>query len=397
MENHPIPQDVTGFKFKLIGSVTVKQFLYLLGFGILTTVMFVLHINLFIKVPFMLIFASIGAALAFIPIEGRPMDVMIANFAKTIPAENRFIYKKRGVNLASYEFFKPPVAKPTATATTTQQKPTNNEGADDKRAALISRLRNSSFRPDADEVKNLNNIHALFEGKNVPVQKLPDLAPSATTAQGVMPSIATIAPAPTATPAAGDLMDTAKKEEQLTALDKQLAEEKKAKEEARAEELKVIATPPPQPKKEEPTIRTGDENVGRTTVPVAPKIEAPTEQANPTLSAGFPTLPDVPNVILGIVRDARGRTLPNILVEVVDANNIPVRAFKTNALGQFASATPLSNGTYHISLEDASKTHEFKMIEVNLAGDIFQPLEIVSTDAREKLRQELFGGNMAAA
>src|SRR3990167_6476800 len=102
MENHPIPQDVTGFKFKLIGSITVKQFLYLLGFGILTTVAFILNINLFIKIPLMLVFASVGVALAFIPIEGRPMDIMIINFARAIPAENRYVYRKRGVVLASF-------------------------------------------------------------------------------------------------------------------------------------------------------------------------------------------------------------------------------------------------------------------------------------------------------
>lgn len=71
MENHPIPQDVTGFKFKLIGSVTVKQFLYLLGFGILTTVAFVFPMTNFIKIPTMLFFALIGIGLAFVPIGGR--------------------------------------------------------------------------------------------------------------------------------------------------------------------------------------------------------------------------------------------------------------------------------------------------------------------------------------
>ena len=127
MENHPIPQDVTGFKFKLIGSITVKQFLYLLGFGILATIVFVLQINFLVKLPIMLILAGIGAALAFVPIEGRPMDVMLANFAKTIPAENRFIYRKRGASLENFEALKfdAPVkitVNSQAAATTTQKR-----------------------------------------------------------------------------------------------------------------------------------------------------------------------------------------------------------------------------------------------------------------------------------
>ena len=82
--------------------------------------------------------------------------------------------------------------------------------------------------------------------------------------------------------------------------------------------------------------------------------------------------------------------LQNILVEVVDKNEIPVRAFKTNALGQFAAATQLPNGTYKVFFEDPKKEHEFDTIEITLNGDIFQPLEVFSVDQREKLRRELF-------
>src|SRR4029078_9064235 len=148
MENHPIPQDVTGFKFKLIGSVTVKQFLYLLGFGILATVCFMLGISPFIKYPLMLLFGSIGTSLAFLPIEGRPMDVMLTNFVKAIPSENRYIFRKRGVNLDNYEALKIPIVKqvsPTPSSQT-QQTTVSKSPNEDKHAILISRLRNSSFR-----------------------------------------------------------------------------------------------------------------------------------------------------------------------------------------------------------------------------------------------------------
>jgi hypothetical protein len=96
---------------------------------------------------------------------------------------------------------------------------------------------------------------------------------------------------------------------------------------------------------------------------------------------------------MGIIRDPRGKTLPNILVEVVDQNNIPVRAFKTNALGQFASATPLADGIYKVYFDDPQKQHEFETIEIQLNNEIFNPLEITSVDNREKLRRELFGSH----
>jgi hypothetical protein len=83
--------------------------------------------------------------------------------------------------------------------------------------------------------------------------------------------------------------------------------------------------------------------------------------------------------------------LPNILVEIMNEQNVPVRAFKTNALGQFAAATPLPNGKYIVILEDPRKQNEFEQIQISLEGKIFNPLEITSMDQREKLRRELFG------
>jgi hypothetical protein len=307
MENHPIPQDVTGFKFKLIGSVTVKQFLYLLGFGILATIAFVLPISPFIKYPAMVFFALIGLGLAFVPIEGRPMDIMLANFVKAIPSENRYIYRKRGASLASYYIF---------SVTPKKQAPSGNLALakaqsphDEKKAILLSRLRSSSLRPDEEEIKRLSKVNSFFEEK---------------AGAAIVSPVAN--PAPPAPP------------------------------------------PPPQ-----------------------------VQPANLAPAGGFPTLPDVPNVVLGIIRDPRGKALSNILVEIVDSSGIPVRAFKTNALGQFASATPLKDGGYKVYFEDPSKAHEFEMAEINLNGQIFTPLEVKSVDAREKLRRELFGGAAVAA
>lgn len=99
---------------------------------------------------------------------------------------------------------------------------------------------------------------------------------------------------------------------------------------------------------------------------------------------------------MGIIKDPRGKVIPNILVEIMSQQGIPVRAFKTNALGQFAAATPLPNGEYNVLLEDPRKQNEFEQIHISLTGDIFNPIEIISTDQREKLRQELFGQTKAA-
>ena len=116
----------------------------------------------------------------------------------------------------------------------------------------------------------------------------------------------------------------------------------------------------------------------------AKKITSPPKAATGILS------PEAPNVIMGIIKDPRGNPLSNILVEVKDSEGNPVRAFKTNGLGQFASATPLSNGVYTINFEDPKNEHKFDTVQFEATGEIILPLEVVSVDAREELRRELF-------
>jgi len=107
-------------------------------------------------------------------------------------------------------------------------------------------------------------------------------------------------------------------------------------------------------------------------------------------SVGLPAVPEFPNVITGIVKDSRGNPLSNILVEVKDEQGNAVRAFKTNALGRFASATALNNGAYTIEFEDQSGVNKFDSITFKAEGKIIMPIEVISTDEREELRKSLF-------
>ncbi len=346
----------------------------------------------------MFLFAGTGAMLAFVPIDGRPMDVMIANFAKTIPSENRYIYKKRGANIASFEIFKITVQNqpPTkAEVAHTEEKASDNN----KRAMLLSRLRNSGSKPDESEVKFVRSVRSFFdEGGPMPRVITPVAAD-----KPKEETVVKAAPAPTQAPkqeAPTNNIDEIKKrlvqaqEEQAKGGDQQDLAKRIAELETQlnvalgekdALSKQVIGYEMNQSKKEEQvmTPSQGEEKTQSENV----KFVAP----NSTLQAGFPSLPDVPNIVMGIVRDPRSKTLPNILVEVVDQNNIPVRAFKTNSLGQFAAATPLADGTYKVYFEDPQKQHEFEIIQITLDGTIFNPIEVTSVDSREKLRRELFG------
>lgn len=85
-------------------------------------------------------------------------------------------------------------------------------------------------------------------------------------------------------------------------------------------------------------------------------------------------LTNVPNVISGIVTTRDGDPVEKVILVVHDSHGIPVRAFKTNKLGQFLSVTPLSDGTYTVEVE--SESYHFAPLSINLTGQVMAPFEI---------------------
>lgn len=353
MENHPIPQDVTGFKFRLIGSITVKQFLYLLGAGIIALLFYFFPIPFLIKLPFMLLAGGIGLSLAFVPIDGRPMDKMIFNFLRALPAENQYLYKKQGVEMP-YFAFTPPVHAAAATVS-------SHDSAAVQKARLFNQMSQSYFKPDPEEQEKMASINTMFsEGKPVgqgftnrvikadealPVAPSAVAKPSAEEPSMAQPHIPTSQPVtPVATPP------------------------------------KVEITAPVVPATN-PTPQAAPQITAQPVAAPIPAVQPPTP------SHGI----DMANIIQGAVKDPRGKLVPHVIVEVLDEHNVPLRTFRTDQNGFFRAATPLPNGTYTLHMEDTLKKQEFEDKTITLTGTIFTPVEINSVDQREKLRRELFG------
>jgi hypothetical protein len=263
MDNHPIPQDVTGFQFRLIGNMTVKQFGYLAVASIIAWGAFQLPISIFIRLPISFVFAFLGIALAFLPVAGRPMDIMIANYIKALFRPTQYIYQK-----SADPFFH-----------VSQKKPIQD-----------------------NQAPNFN----------------------AESAKPVSPPIQHIQP------------------------------------QAHVASFPVSSQP---------------------TKPLPLK---------PPKNVGVPAAPEYPNVVVGITRDPRGNPLGNILIEIKDKDDNPVRAFKTNEVGRFASATPLSNGEYQITFDDPKEQNRFEPKALNVTGQIIPPIIAASIDTREELRRSLF-------
>ncbi len=455
MDQHPIPQDVTGFQFKLIGSMTVKQFAYVASGVISAVILFYLPLNTplspLIKFFLIPILGASGAIIAFVPIDGRPIDVMAGNFVKAVFSPNQYIYHKQPRKLS---FSSIPDAK--AVTVKKGEKPEDVKPSTplhikqsiDKQTQLHAILHGAQLKKNSDLDKkesaflNTLNIHhdaaqnvsvAIPTSAKVPgtLPQLP-MTPSHTQApvlqqQPQTPIIPHAAiPTPTTLPAPQMQKENTKQSLEIKEFQLEQQLEKAKKEEltdttttgTNAAHQKVMSLEQQINDIHKQKMQLDDElsklqsqlTVQKTPLPPAPAQAASPIPPVPTLpsapvqdpmhvrtipqdvskKAGLPRVSDTPNVIVGIVKDPRGNVLSNILVEVKDTAGNPVRAFKTNALGQFASATPLATGTYTMELEDPKKQHRFDVIKIIANNTIMLPIEVISHDAREELRQQLF-------
>ena len=93
-------------------------------------------------------------------------------------------------------------------------------------------------------------------------------------------------------------------------------------------------------------------------------------------SIPMPDIPDVPNVLVGMVTDLDGKIIEGAIVEIQDDIGNPSRVLKTNALGQFRVSTPLANGKYLIISE--KEGFSFDRVNIELKGEIVKPIKIIS-------------------
>jgi hypothetical protein len=84
-----------------------------------------------------------------------------------------------------------------------------------------------------------------------------------------------------------------------------------------------------------------------------------------------------PNVITGVLKDPVGQTLEGVLLLIKDGKGDPVRAFKTNKLGQFITSTPLVNGNYTLEVSPMNELGlTFDIISIEAKGQVIPSLEV---------------------
>jgi len=98
------------------------------------------------------------------------------------------------------------------------------------------------------------------------------------------------------------------------------------------------------------------------------------EQTISAQMAQMVPLTNKPNVISGIVLSSQNTPLEGAILIIRNETGVPVRALKSNRLGQFLSATSLPKGSYQIEID--AESEDFEPVALALNNDVLKPIEI---------------------
>lgn len=304
--------------------MTLKQFFQVAGGALVSLLFYSLPLIGLIKWPLVIIPTLLGIALAFLPLQDRPLERWLLAFFRSVYSPTNYFWKKLD---KPQEFFKEegPTPKEETTFPGGEQKLQEYLAAPpgDKMAgefekiekAFLSGLTNIFTAPGA---KIINPV-------TVPVVAAPSVQPLTTPGQ-IPVSVKPAAP-------------------------KLVVEEKAA------------------------------DNTITQTLPISSNsFQAPTpgmtaqKEAVFSIDAAPPNPPIAPNTLSGQVIDEARKIIEGAILEVKDAAGRPVRALKSNKLGHFMVVTPLANGTYEIETE--KEGFVFEPVSFEVGGTLIPPIAV---------------------
>lgn len=419
MEQHPVPRNITGFQFKLIGDMTLRQFGYLASGAIIGYALFkLLPFPSFINMAIGGLTFFIGFAFAFLPFADRPLDQWLFAFIKSVYSPTQFIYRKDN---QAPDILLQVSSVPRIIPTTHRQQFNDSKKMLETYLSKIPKKSSDYF--DQNERAYLSQTLALFASgppskpsphivvKPKPQPKpilVPPLIQEAKKERKAPPPVH-LAPKPEEKQQQiiTDINQVRQLSSELENLRRQMQQgtttrandpllEKRFLE--LEQKLTTLLTEREKLTAELAQFRQKEAVSGKT---VQPQPAAQEQQSRVNIisqqqatKAGILNPGTVPNLVMGIVYDPDHASLPNILITVKDMRGTPLRALKTNNLGQFFASTPLGSTTYVMEVEDPQKRFAFDLVELKLKGEIFQPLEIIAKrkvdPVRDKLAKELF-------
>ncbi|PIY79465.1 MAG: hypothetical protein COY81_02455 [Candidatus Pacebacteria bacterium CG_4_10_14_0_8_um_filter_43_12] len=396
MKEHPIPQDITSYRFHIVGSMTLKQFGEVLVGVLISLAIYQTNLVFIIKWPLIVFFAGGGLLAAFVPIEERPISHWLATFFGIIYKPTQFFWK-RAQNIPEpflYKGDKDNLIQVKEVDLTPQRRqrikeflnstksitpnPEDLTVYEEQQLSVVMNLFETS--PQAVASNNPTNIQKPTltirvrpllrleqTPENIPVGAV--FSPQLEAAQ-TMPNVILPDPVAATTSEYSDKKDVFLKTEQV-AQNIEIPEEEaisiKPTTKAKSEELEKykhdVSDLGPQ------VFFEQRPNTKQNTLQSA-------TQATFNAALPFPDRPTEPNRVVGMVLTKDNQILANAIVEISTEKGSVVRAVKTNPLGQFSITTPLRPGQYLVEVQKDGFV--FEPIQITLKDSIVDPLEIRS-------------------
>lgn len=374
MRDHPIPQDVVGYRFHIVGNMTLKQFAEIGAGCVVSFLIYSSNLYDLIKWPLIAVAFGMGAMIAFVPFEERPLDHWVTTFFKILYRPTKYFWK-REPKIPDAFLYK------SSDATLLQPELDLSPARRQRIKEYLTTVNNPNLLDayDQAELVHIDSIMAAFDTINVTARDVqtnvvrPNLKVRVRSFNpGKIQVHTPVFTIDEAIPAAAPVIDYVSLEKhQLDA--SQVAQDITIPDPGQVE-VAAEATP------EEVAILTGQadtaerafmESRDQTQV-----LEQPTQAVTYNTDLPFPSPPTEPNKLVGMVLTPLSDLINDAIIEVQTTDGRVVRAIKSNALGQFFVTTPLDDGEYVILVE--KEGYQFSPLQLSLTGDIVEPLEIRS-------------------
>ncbi len=348
MEQHPVPQNIASYQFRLVGNMTLKQFLELAAGCLLALIFYKSNLPVIFKWPLMGTSIFIGIILAFFPFEERPLDAWVINFFKSVYRPTLYLWKKQP-QLPDFFFFK---AEQEKSRVIKKILPEERLKFAEYLESLPKETQILPFdKKEEEEIKRINQYLALQT--NLKSQSLP-VAPAQFA--NVSPQLSKVTVSKLQQPE-----ENLKMSGPVIKMAEAFAPRFEIGTPFKIPPPKAKLKPKPQPVKK---------------IKPKPKIEIKKGSFIPPRPVPLPQIAasDFANVVVGMVITPDEKILPGAIIEIRDATGMPIRASKTNKLGQFFVATPLANGNYEMEIEHPNYT--FDIIKFKTEGKVLAPFKI---------------------
>ena len=365
-KTHPVPQQVFGVEFKLVGDLTLRQFLILAVFGFFAFLLFSLPIFVFLRFLLAGMVFLAGILFALVPFQDQPLDRWLVAFFRAIYAPTRRVWIKSAEPMEFLVMEIPKIVR-------TVEQAVSPEESRRRLEALLATVKEEGTLTTLDIAENrfLESIKILSRGMLVSAPA-PAVSPA-------IPSVTVTPPLPPPLPEV-KFVEVQKIERRPSLASRiNFASENVFKVQRGREASYFTARRNIRAGRRLGALAIAGEAVyapvrERVIEPILPEVPVLPPQAATPAPISTPELaPSEPNIISGTVYDQRGNLLPSALVVVKDKKGNIVRAVKANVLGKF-TVSPLPNGTYTLELPKIGAI--FAKIGIELIGKLVPPLEV---------------------